>query len=234
MQKSDTMQKSSVSTSSTNSPSQLPLPKMRKRDRYRRTSRLPSPSPTPSPSKSPSKSPNEYGRIPLRSPWTIWSKRLRCTKKRIWSEYEIIPALHLTTHADVANLFNHYRFNPESRFIFMKDPIRPIWEDEENIGAGYISLTFAKSNFQKLMMDLLRGLINNKIVEPSKRRMISIHGLSYTSRHNGIIIKLWCKPNINTNAIPIDFFTERYRGLITKGKPFTHVHFIPFESLLKE
>lgn len=165
--------------------------------------------------------------------WTIWSKRLRSTvkTKREWSDCAITPIFQLTTQSEVEILMRDFEFEPNSRFIFMRGYIRPIWEDSDHIGAGYISIPCTKSSFQKLLKDLLQGLFSSQIVRTNRQNSLDIYGLSYTCNFRTKAIRLWCKPSTPTNVIPIYFFTKKFKKIFSNDKPITHIQFEPFDTM---
>jgi translation initiation factor 4E len=76
--------------------------------------------------------------------------------------------------------------------FLMKNDVNPLWEDEANIGGGYISIKLPRDKTIEKW-----GLITNYFVSGNMDN--NINGISITPKKNFNIIKIWFREQIDVN-----------------------------------
>jgi len=92
----------------------------------------------------------------------------------------------------------------KSMLFFMKDPILPLWESEDNINGGCFSYKINNNSIVDIFKTLLYKIVGNCITN-DETLLKNINGISISPKKNFCIIKIWIK---NKNEIKNFDFTS--------------------------
>ena len=80
--------------------------------------------------------------------------------------------------------------------FYMKDNIKPIWEDENNKNGGSFSYKISNNLLDNVWKNIVFALIGNTLSE-DENILKNINGISISPKKNYCIIKLWLTDIIN-------------------------------------
>jgi hypothetical protein len=89
-------------------------------------------------------------------------------------------------------------------FFIMKGDIVPIWEDNKNIGGGYISWRINKSEVYTNWVDIIGHIVTDKLFnskEDKEDLNKLINGCSISPKKNFNILKVWVSKPIDDDDI---------------------------------
>ena len=127
--------------------------------------------------------------------------------------YEVIK--HITTLNELVSIIEYIpdELLTNCMFFFMKDNIKPMWEDEMNKNGGCISYKIPNNDCYKLWKDIIYSYVSSKITNSE-----NINGLSISPKRNFCIIKIWLKvcDNIDTTTINNDLDIKNIEVIVKK------------------
>tara|TARA_Y100000816_G_scaffold269362_1_gene232251 strand:+ start:1197 stop:1811 length:615 start_codon:yes stop_codon:yes gene_type:complete len=82
--------------------------------------------------------------------------------------------------------------------FFMRENIKPIWEDENNINGGCISWKIEKQEVLDTWINLIELLISNELNELDK---YIINGISISPKRSNNILKIWIGKQIDNEEL---------------------------------
>ena len=136
---------------------------------------------------------------PLDSDWTLRSYKL----------------LHVINSVDcfwcIFNIINSDNLKTNMLFL-MKNNIKPIWEDEENMNGGSLSFKVLHNNIYDAWLELSIALLTENISEDDND-INDINGISISPKKGFSIIKIWLKKQLNIN-------TKIFKHLNTSGSVY--------------
>ena len=148
----------------------------------------------------------------LKTTWVLWFHKLNDNKWGIDS-YEKI--LELKTYDDILFMLKKINNINCGMFFLMKENIKPIYEDPQNIKGGYWSLRITKKESDIFWKKFVYYLCIDNITK-TENDEININGMSISPKVNNNIFKIWNNnfKKINKNCIrtnldfiqPEDFF----------------------------
>jgi len=123
----------------------------------------------------------------LQNKWCLWYHELNSNDWGIDSYKKI---LELKNYEDLVFMLNQYDNINCGMFFLMKEDIKPIFEDEKNIGGGYWSLRVSKKETSNYWKKIIYYLVVEGILENSEDEEY-INGISIGPKINNCIFKLW-------------------------------------------
>lgn len=133
---------------------------------------------------------NEDIILPAKHKWVVW---IRLSSNTNWSleSYQKVGSIE-TLNDMFKFIYSLSLLNPSLYQIFiMKENILPIWEDPLNRSGGTCSFKININNGINFFEDIILHLINEDIFIDSDE----INGISYSTKNNWTIIKLWNRDN---------------------------------------
>ena len=123
----------------------------------------------------------------LQNEWSLWYHDLSSNN---WSldSYKLI--MKVKEYNDLCFLMNQYDNVNCGMFFLMKNDIKPIFEDEQNINGGYWSLRISKKETCQYWRKIIYYLVIEGILESSENEEY-INGISISPKINNCIFKIW-------------------------------------------
>jgi translation initiation factor 4E len=129
----------------------------------------------------------------LKNRWSLWT---HSSNNNDWSidSYE-----YVTTFESIESILTLYENLPEniikySMLFIMKEGIKPIWEDKQNINGGCFSYKINNKIVTKIWKELSYALMGETLSEYD-----IINGITISPKKNFCIIKIWISNCDNTN-----------------------------------
>lgn len=123
----------------------------------------------------------------LKSKWILW---YHSTDNNDWTMESYKKVFEIKTYYDLLYIMKNLNNVASGMFFIMRDGIKPIYEDPQNMSGGYWSIRLMKRDsydyFKKIvyyivMEDLMRKNDHNR----------KINGLSISPKINNCIFKIW-------------------------------------------
>ena len=121
----------------------------------------------------------------LKNRWSLWT---HSSNNNDWSidSYE-----YVTTFESIESILTLYENLPEniikySMLFIMKEGIKPIWEDKQNINGGCFSYKINNKIVTKIWKELSYALMGETLSEYD-----IINGITISPKKNFCIIKIW-------------------------------------------
>ena len=129
----------------------------------------------------------------LKNRWSLWT---HSSNNNDWSidSYE-----YVTTFESIESILTLYENLPEniikySMLFIMKEGIKPIWEDKQNINGGCFSYKINNKVVTKIWKELSYALMGETLSDYD-----IINGITISPKKNFCIIKIWISNCDNTN-----------------------------------
>lgn len=126
-----------------------------------------------------------------------WKLYIHLTTDSDWStsSYKVVDTQN--TMDQVIGVFNHMpqSFVEKSMLFFMKENIKPIWEDERNRKGGCFSFkveNFRNMSIQEVYKRACYGIVTNTFCNDTQF-MENVNGITISPKKNFHILKLWMK-----------------------------------------
>lgn len=125
--------------------------------------------------------------------YTLWLKNIN-SNDRTLNEYNKL--CDIKNIVDFWQIFNNLgRFNPQSNYLFiMKNDIKPLQTDINNIDGGICLFKISKNNGLDLFTDLNIYMMCEKLIDNPD----DLNGISINPKNENFIIKIWNK-NFNND-----------------------------------
>lgn len=136
-----------------------------------------------------------------------WTLYLHLAKDTDWSSssYKIINKVK-----DIKSLFSlfnsiPYTFSEKGMLFFMKNDIKPIWEDEHNRNGGCFSFKLESNNIHDDYKKLVYSIITNTFTT-NRDFLKHVNGITISPKRQFNIVKIWLdyKEFTNIKDIEID------------------------------
>lgn len=140
--------------------------------------------------------PKEIKKTPLHRPYTFWfsfyKQSLKGNKKEFKYEDNINKICTFSSIEDFWGFYQHM-IRPEQLpigcdFFLFQESIKPMWEDENNVGGGRFILKVKKQYGNKFWEDLLLGFIGEQIEYNDL-----ICGLNASVKDKEVVLSMWLK-----------------------------------------
>ena len=156
----------------------------------------------------------------LHSSWTVWTHN---SKSNSWTLDSYKKVLQLNTIYDLVCFANNFpRLDVRThQFFVMRGDVKPIWEDEQNRKGGVCSLKTdnSKNGHDLSSMTVWTYLLERALGETCCENMDDINGLSFCSKNNWAIIKIWNRDKVNDLSETLsDDILQKYESLSIKYK----------------
>ena len=119
--------------------------------------------------------------------------------------------MEFDTVEDFWGIFQHLR-KPDScragiEYFMFKEPIKPMWEDENNKNGGRISIKLRKDYTTIIWEEMIFALIGDVLPSEIKEQ---INGIVVTSRKDFNTLQIWIRGNESKMINSIENFYERF------------------------
>ena len=123
----------------------------------------------------------------LKNKWVLW---YHPTDNNDWSMESYKKVFEMKTYYDLLYIMKNLNNISSGMFFVMRDNIKPIYEDSQNMSGGYWSIRLMKRDsydyFKKIVYYILMENLMKKDEQTSK-----INGLSISPKINNCIFKIW-------------------------------------------
>jgi hypothetical protein len=105
----------------------------------------------------------------------------------------------------------------QGMFFVMREYVFPMWDSEENINGGCLSIKILKENMQIFWEDLIMKLLGETLLFPEHRdKWNCINGISTSPKKHFCIIKIWLKDDILNTKEYFDILQNYYGDILFK------------------
>lgn len=134
----------------------------------------------------------------INSQWTLYFHKLYDNNWDFNSYIKIHSFSNLEDYTIVSSIIKPVHIE-NGMFFIMRNNIKPLWEDEENIKGGCVSFKIFKKQIYDSWNQLTDFLIGENILK-NKEDFMNVNGISISPKKQFSIIKIWFK-NPETNNI---------------------------------
>ena len=140
---------------------------------------------------------------PLNNKWVLW---FHDPKDQDWSLYSYKKIWEIKTIEDfwILHKVLDYKKIQEGMFFLMKNDIKPLWENEENVDGGCWSYKINKREIYQSWIELSMALCNEKILKSEKND--DINGISISPKKSFCILKIW---NTDSNNSSLELLSKK-------------------------
>lgn len=138
--------------------------------------------------------------------WILWS---RDPISSDWSIDSYVKRFMIKNISDFWSLFDNVNLLDLSKndIFIMREGIEPTWEDPNNMNGGSCSFRIELKNVNPMWELLSMYMMNENLISQSD----NITGLSFCTKNNWVIIKMW-------NKKPGDFADRLHKEIKLKTK----------------
>ncbi len=138
------------------------------------------------------------------SKWIVWKQRSLFEMK---GEYAYKCKFYdlFVSEMEFQNVLNNLKNSSTSRIIFMREKIKPNWEDLHHKNGGYfvINIDLNHQNYFNLIHDVMSLILKNKLIDSSD---IRITGMSCINTINYKQLRIWIShKKFNYNCLSNNF-----------------------------
>ena len=131
----------------------------------------------------------------LKNSWTLYAHLPNVVDWSLASYKKIITIQYVE---DLLELYRHLSNNviQSCMLFFMKNNIKPLWEDNENINGGSFSYKLSNKIVNSIWKDLSFLLVGETLITNYSNQ---VNGITISPKKNFCIIKIWLKTCNLTN-----------------------------------
>jgi hypothetical protein len=136
-----------------------------------------------------------------------WEFYLHLHDNNSWSIDSYLKMIDITCVKDAILLNDEITYDliKKTMIFFMKSPILPMWEDEQNKNGGCFSFKVVNKDIEQVWKDIYFHLISNSITKDVNDND-KINGITLSPKKKFCILKIWMKDCLLTSPnifIPI-------------------------------
>jgi hypothetical protein len=131
--------------------------------------------------------------------WTVWSHNLNSQDWTITGFNKIWEIKSISDFWLFVNIISKLNFK-NNRFFVMRDNIQPLWEDENNRNGGSCSIRIQAQLSFILLEKILLSIMNESFID----NKLDINGISFCSKNQWSIVKIWNKDKNNDISTQIN------------------------------
>ena len=136
----------------------------------------------------------------LNTPWSLW---YHLPNEQNWDEnsYNLICNFNdISSCVALTNTITE-NFITNCMFFLMRNEIKPMWEDKENINGGCFSLKIQNKYVYKTWNKLIYSIVGETLFD-DETIMNDVNGITISPKRYFCIIKIWMK-NCDTTDIKL-------------------------------
>jgi hypothetical protein len=151
--------------------------------------------------------------------------------RKEWNENDIVTVIKLKPFSPSIEIIRNLKFQPNGRWLLMREGVKPSWEDPCHKGYGYIYITLVGMNWREIFVAFATGVINNTLINKDIHEdTFDITGVTFVGEKNFKQIRLWC---YSKNNPTINMFSENIQRYASSFKNET-LNFMKFEKIMKK
>jgi hypothetical protein len=122
------------------------------------------------------------------NPWIFWNQRL---KEKTALKYSFFPVCKYSTIAGFWTLMNNLNIKEGDRIFFMREGIRPLWEDPVHKNGAHLIITLNKDqDCRNIFLNCLLGLVGETFCN-DEYESLKITGLTYINEPTLKQLRIW-------------------------------------------
>jgi len=139
----------------------------------------------------------------LKDNWVLW---FHDPKDQDWSidSYKKLWTINTIEDLWILHKVLDERKIQEGMFFLMKNDIKPLWENEDNVNGGCWSYKISKRDIYNSWIELAMALTNEKILKNEINS--NINGISISPKKSFCILKIW---NKDSNDSSLDLLSKK-------------------------
>ena len=127
---------------------------------------------------------------PLNNNWQFY---IHLHNNKSWTYDSYIHLMNIKYMEEALTILDdiHFNFIKKTLIFFMKDNIKPLWEDEENRNGGCFSFKIPNKDIEIVWKHMFYCIIGNTLCD--ENYMKDVNGFSISPKKNFCIMKIWMK-----------------------------------------
>ncbi len=135
----------------------------------------------------------------LKSKWVLW---YHSTEDNNWAIDSYKRVFEIKTYYDLLFLVKSITNVSSGMFFLMRDDIKPIYEDPENLNGGYWSLRLMKKDSYEHFKKIIYYIVMENMMKKEEHNS-KINGFSISPKINNCIFKIWNNDFIGLKTMDI-------------------------------
>lgn len=123
----------------------------------------------------------------LKNKWILW---YHSTDNNDWSMESYKKVFEIKTYYDLLYIMKNLNNIASGMFFVMRDSIKPIYEDPQNMSGGYWSIRLMKRDSYDYFKKIVYYIVNESLMRKNEHNS-KINGLSISPKINNCIFKIW-------------------------------------------
>ena len=123
----------------------------------------------------------------LKSKWILW---YHSTDNNDWTMESYKKVFEIKTYYDLLYIMKNLNNVASGMFFIMRDGIKPIYEDPQNMSGGYWSIRLMKRDSYDYFKKIVYYIVMEDLMRKSDHNR-KINGLSISPKINNCIFKIW-------------------------------------------
>lgn len=142
----------------------------------------------------------------------IWTLYFHNPDDTAWDEASYIRLCDISSVHDVINVYKAYKdLWQHGMFFFMREHIKPMWEDPSNCKGGCMSFKIMKYDIGGVWLDIISRILGESFIIEKERGQLwsKISGVSISPKRSYCICRIWISDKeygrpqwYDMNAIP--------------------------------
>lgn len=124
----------------------------------------------------------------------VWSLYFHDPDQHDWSEASYIRLCDISSVDDLIHIYKAYKdLFQYGNFFFMREFIKPMWEDPMNRNGGCMSFKIMKYDIQKIWFEIVSKILGETfVIEPKRKKLWSqVTGISISPKRSYSIARIW-------------------------------------------
>ena len=123
----------------------------------------------------------------LKSKWILW---YHPTDNNDWSMESYKKVFEIKTYYDLLYIMKNLNNVASGMFFIMREGIKPIYEDPQNMSGGYWSIRLMKRDSHEYFKKIVYYIVMEDLMKKCEHNS-KINGLSISPKINNCIFKIW-------------------------------------------
>lgn len=124
----------------------------------------------------------------------VWTLHFHNPDDSSWDENSYIRLCDISSVDDIIHVYKAYKdLWQNGMFFFMREHIKPMWEDPSNRDGGCMSFKIMKYDLNNVWFEVISKILGECFVLPKDRAQLwsKISGVSISSKRSYCICRIW-------------------------------------------